>query len=397
MPLTHAPRSAQWFLLATALALYASAALAQEPSPAPLTGPAGEPGLTLRYFECDVDTVLDLDSLDDYTETVVDAIALPEGARDDYFGLELFGAIDIAEAGEYTFYTTSDDGSRLYIGKSLVVQNDYPHGATEKSGAIALQAGRYPLYVAYFEGVVDQVLEVAWEGPGIEKGPIPSDRFTQHEKVVSFPRDAVSTTVLEWPELDVTLAVTVDTRDGQGLAQFHEVIPAVLQEHYPAMLDILAVEDMPLPEAIGFVVRPEIGAPAYASGGRIVLDEGWFTANPDDLGCFIHEMTHIVQAYRNTPRDAGWLVEGIADYVRHKIGADERWSIPTRFRDGMDYTRGYGDAAAFLIWIEDEYDVEVVPPVNEALKRGRYRADLFEERTGKTIEELWNEYQETGE
>jgi len=63
----------------------------------------------------------------------------------------------------------------------------------------------------------------------------------------------------------------------------------------------------------------------------------------------------------------------------------------------MDYTRGYGDAAAFLIWFEDEYDVEVVPPVNEALKRGRYRADLFEERTGKTIEELWNEYQETGE
>ncbi len=201
MPLTHAPRSAQWFLLATALALYAVAALAQEPSPAPLTGPAGEPGLTLRYFECDVDTVLDLDSLDDYTETVVDAIALPEDARDDYFGLEFFGAIDIAEAGEYTFYTTSDDGSRLYIGKSLVVQNDYPHGATEKSGAIALQAGRYPLYVAYFEGVVDQVLEVAWEGPGIEKGPIPSDRFTQHEKVVSFlvtPSPPPSWSGLSW-------------------------------------------------------------------------------------------------------------------------------------------------------------------------------------------------------
>lgn len=397
MTLTHASQSSRCALLTAALALVVAAALAQEPAPASLTGPPGEPGLTLRYFECDIDTVLDLDGLEAYTETIVDQIAIPDEAREDYFGLELFGAIEIPEEGDYTFYTTSDDGSRLYIGKTLVVQNDYPHGATEKSGTIALRAGRYPFYVAYFEGVVDNVLEVAWEGPGIEKGPVPADRFTQHEKVVSFPRDAVSTTVLEWPDLDVTLAVTVDTRDGKELAQFHEVIPAVLRQHYPEMLAILAVEGMPVPEEISFVVRPDIGAPAYASGPRIVLDAGWFAANPGDLGCFIHEMTHIVQAYRNTPRNAGWLVEGIADYVRHRIGADDRWSIPTQYREGMDYTRGYGEATAFLVWIEDSYDPELVVKLNEALKRGTYKDALFEEYTGKTIEELWEEYKETGE
>ena len=37
-----------------------------------------------------------------------------------------------------TFYTTSDDGSSLYIDDVLVVSNDSLHAATEKSGVIGV-------------------------------------------------------------------------------------------------------------------------------------------------------------------------------------------------------------------------------------------------------------------
>ena len=383
-------------LLLSALALGGSVC-AQDATTPPLpalTEPAGPPGLTLLYHEGNFGTVLDLDADQPASERTVAGFALPDGIRDDYFGLEYFGAIEVPADGTYTFTTTSDDGSRLYIGETLVVQNDYPHGATEKQGSIALKAGRHPIYVGYFEGVVDQVLEVTWSGPGIAKSAVPAEVLTQYPKVVHFPRDAVSTTELEWPDLGRHLTVTVDTRDAPDLKAFHQVIPDVLRQHYPLMLSLLTAEGDALPARVTFSVRPGIDVPAYASGSGIVLSAEWFTKNPGDLGCFIHELTHLVQAYPRSPEEAGWVVEGIADYVRYRVGADDRWRIPASYREGTNYTNGYGVTAAFLVYLEKHYDAELVTKLNRALKSGTYRQALFEECTGKSVDALWEEYRQ---
>src|SRR5262249_11040999 len=56
---------------------------------------------------------------------------------------------------------------------------------------------------------------------------------------------------------------------------------------------------------------------ARAGGGRIEGSAKYFKAHPDDLGAMIHESVHCVQQYRGGGgRAPGWLVEGIADYVR---------------------------------------------------------------------------------
>jgi hypothetical protein len=344
------------------------------------------------YHEGDFGSALDLDGNEPVSKSVAADFAFPPGARNEFFGLEYFGAITVPADGVYTFYTTSDDGSRLYIADKLVVPNDYPHGATEKKGTIGLRAGRHPIYVAYFQGAVDAVLQVLWEGPGIEKGPIPPEALTQHPKAVRFPADAVSTTELEWPDIGRKLTVTVDTRDAPELGDLRTTIPDVLRKHYPDMLSVLAVEGRPVPTKVGFSVRHGIDNPAFASGGRIVLSAEWFTSHPDDLGCFVHEMVHLIQRYPGSRGTPGWLVEGIADYVRYKVGADTRWHIPKSYREGSSYTNGYGVTAAFLVYIERTHDPDLVKKLNRALAEGTYKGDLFRDYTGKTVDELWADY-----
>ncbi|UII30975.1 fibronectin type III domain-containing protein [Fulvivirga ulvae] len=95
---------------------------------------------------------------------------------DDYFAFDFFGYIYITTPGTYTFYTTSDDGSQLWIGGTKVVDNDGLHGSVERSGTISLTAGAHPITVKYFERSGGHNLQVSYRGPtgsGINKQQIP--------------------------------------------------------------------------------------------------------------------------------------------------------------------------------------------------------------------------------
>lgn len=363
-----------------------------DPVRAPLADEPGEPGLEYLYHEGDFDSVLDLDSHEPTRVGTTSAFALPDGIARDRFGLEIYGAIEVPEDGEYTFYTVSDDGSRLYIGNTLVVHNDYPHGARERGGTIGLGAGRHPIYVAYFEGLVDEVLEVYWEGPGIEKSPIPPEVLTRYPKAVSFPLHDVSTVEIAWPELPHALKLVIDTREAPELGWMRETVPQVLRDHYPMLVSLLGVEGQPYPTSIAVRVRRDIGVPAYCSGRTVVLDVDWFTRHPGDLGCIVHEVSHLVQAYEHFDGMPGWLVEGIADYARHRAGIEDGWSIPKAYVEGTRYTNGYGVTAAFLVYLEDRYGSDLVVRLHRALKDGSYAVGLFEQLTGKDLEALWDEY-----
>jgi hypothetical protein len=89
------------------------------------------------------------------------------------FGYSFTGYINIETSGNYTFYTRSDDGSRLYIGSKLVVDNDGKHSVKEVSGSIYLAAGKHAITVNYFNRDGEDVLEVRYSGQGISKTLIP--------------------------------------------------------------------------------------------------------------------------------------------------------------------------------------------------------------------------------
>lgn len=91
------------------------------------------------------------------------------------FALQLTGYVDVPTRGVYNFYVASDDGSRLWIGEQLVVDNDGLHGTVEKDGWIVLDQGRHPLTVGYFQAGGGKSLDVSYDGPGIEKQKLPAD------------------------------------------------------------------------------------------------------------------------------------------------------------------------------------------------------------------------------
>lgn len=97
---------------------------------------------------------------------------------DGNYGIRFEGNIQIEEPGEYTFYTNSDDGSRLWIDSKPTVDNDGNHGNIERSGKRELEKGLHRIRVDYMQGHGGAFLEVLWKGPGIPKQVIPPDVLT---------------------------------------------------------------------------------------------------------------------------------------------------------------------------------------------------------------------------
>lgn len=104
--------------------------------------------------------------------------ANPLEARNDNWSMEFGGYVTVPVDGIYTFYTASDDGSRLYIGTTLVVSNNFAQGVTERSGQIALSAGTHRVRIEFAQGGGGYGLFVRWLGPTITKQDIPDLSFS---------------------------------------------------------------------------------------------------------------------------------------------------------------------------------------------------------------------------
>ena len=125
---------------------------------------------------------MDFDQLEVKETGIADNIRLQYSQREEDFALRFKGFITILRDGVYTFYIDSDDGSKLFIGNELIVDNDFIHGMVEKSGEIALQTGNHPIIVSYFQGAGGLGLNVSYKGPGISKQKMPSEVLYHKEK-----------------------------------------------------------------------------------------------------------------------------------------------------------------------------------------------------------------------
>jgi alpha-L-fucosidase len=148
--------------------------------------PASKPenldvGLRYDYYEGDWDSLPNFSSLKPVQEGSVRDFDVSVRKEKEYFGLEYTGFISIPEDGVYGFFTDSDDGSRLYIGDTLVVDNDGLHGLAERKGVIALAAGLHPIRVTFFQKTGGVDLRVYYQGPNIAKRSIP-DEVLFHKK-----------------------------------------------------------------------------------------------------------------------------------------------------------------------------------------------------------------------
>ena len=150
--------------------------------PRPADSPARTaPDLRYEYFEGGWRDVAGFAALAPVKSGTTGEITAALRARDSDFGLRFTGWIDVPRQGVYTFYTRSDDGSTLSIGDTLVVGNDGLHGSVERSGQIALAAGRHAITVLFFQKGGDIDLDVSWDGPGISRQPLPRAALSHAE------------------------------------------------------------------------------------------------------------------------------------------------------------------------------------------------------------------------
>jgi hypothetical protein len=81
----------------------------------------------------------------------------------DLFQIRWHGQVQPFYGETYTFYTTSDDGSRLWVNGQLLVNQWVNQAAATASGTIALQAGqKYDILMEYYENTSVASAQLSW-------------------------------------------------------------------------------------------------------------------------------------------------------------------------------------------------------------------------------------------
>lgn len=195
--------------------------------------------------------------------------------------------------------------------------------------------------------------------------------------------------------------IVIDYSETPDLKDWVETqLRPTLEAWYPKIVRMLPSEGYTHPQKMTVTFKKEMEGVAYATGGaRVFCAYPWFVKNlkGEAVGAVVHELVHVAQNYgargRGGNRNPGWLVEGVADYVRwHKYEPAEK---RRKIRPTAKYTDSYHVTAAFLEYVATNHDHEIVVKLNAAMREGRYTPDLWKDYTGQTIDDLWAQYAKT--
>lgn len=104
--------------------------------------------------------------------------AMPDALPIDYFSVRWEGFIRAPVSGTYTFTSWTDDGQRVYIGGTKIIDS-WGSCCADRTGQINLEAGKlYPVVLEMHEiggGAASRYLQ--WEAPGLAKENIPSSAY----------------------------------------------------------------------------------------------------------------------------------------------------------------------------------------------------------------------------
>lgn len=131
-------------------------------------------GLRYRVFTGQWSKLPDFEKLEAKQNGVTDGVHAKFTDEAVNFGIAYDGFIRVERDGLYTFFLSSDDGSKLFIGDTEVVDSDGLHGPRVVPGMIALQAGLHPIRVHFFQRGGPFTIGLSWRGPGLEQQAVPA-------------------------------------------------------------------------------------------------------------------------------------------------------------------------------------------------------------------------------
>jgi len=153
-------------------------------------------GLNYKYYEGTWSNVPNFSALTPVKTGTCTGFDIGLANRTDNYALSFTGYVQAPTTANYTFSTESDDGSMLYFGNLLVVNNDGNHGVIAASGQIRLKAGLHAIRVDFFQGGGGQSLVVKLNGQAIAAGSLfrtpQTTALHRPFSVVSEPQQAVA-------------------------------------------------------------------------------------------------------------------------------------------------------------------------------------------------------------
>jgi hypothetical protein len=167
-------------------------------------------------------------------------------------------------------------------------------------------------------------------------------------------------TVLSEPAVtpfEYPVEFVVDVADAPEMQAWAENVARVCERQYRMINEELASEGFRPRRVVTMKLSKDYRGVAAAGRGRITGSVRFFQDHPEDIGAMVHETVHIVQDYRGR-RNPGWLVEGVADYIRFFIYEPDNIGRlnPRRAR----YDGSYRISARFLAYLTEKYDRQIV-------------------------------------
>jgi hypothetical protein len=191
--------------------------------------------------------------------------------------------------------------------------------------------------------------------------------------------------------------ITIDYTDAPELKDWVEKkLQPTSDTWYPKIIEALPSKNYTPPKTVSISITNNYRGVAATGGNRVSCSAAWFKQNygGEGPGAVVHELVHVVQQYRGRggARNPGWLVEGVADYIRWFKYEPKPTGTRPRNPDSASYTDSYRTTAGFLNYVVDKHDKEIVVKLNAAMREGKYSPDLWKQYTGKSVDELWKLY-----
>jgi mono/diheme cytochrome c family protein len=281
-------------------------------------------GLTYKYYRDSWTKLPDFGALKpEETGTLPNNLFdLSPRSRNEAFGFVFEGVLIVPEAGKYTFYLDSDDGSRLTVAGKVVLEYDGIHGVgKEKSATVELAKGRLPIKLEYFQNQFGFGLEVAWSGPSFARRPLSAadkdapkadlakllltegPKLLGKERIVQYQQSKKKLDVLKKEKVPAEMALCVTEAGASAPDTFVLVrgMPNVKGDKVqPGFPTVFGIPDPPIP-------APKAGA--KSSGRRTVL-ANWLASpdNPMTARVMINRLWqhHFGRGIVRTPNDFGF-------------------------------------------------------------------------------------------
>jgi hypothetical protein len=141
----------------------------------PATNPQKpKPGLKASIFDGRFTLLPDFKTLK--PERTINATGVIHSLADknSFFGIVFEGFILIPSDGVYGLFISSDDGSKMVLDETEIVDNDGIHGMKEEGNYYPLAKGYHKLRIEYFQGEGGIGLEFLVEAPGQKKSVVPA-------------------------------------------------------------------------------------------------------------------------------------------------------------------------------------------------------------------------------